>query len=152
MSLLRRKSCSALASTILESPLHRTKATCTIFFCAICQAALPGRPFDTRILLYKSCANQRMPSAGGRLFQPPVLLYARASSRRFSRLHGFFPHLPKHIIRNLVNIVIQPIGIQIVAVGTPLQLRPFGRVIIGIIVFRYLNRQSFFFIPHVFVM
>ncbi len=49
MSLLRRKSCSALASTILESPLHRTKATCTIFFCAICQAALPGRPFDTRI-------------------------------------------------------------------------------------------------------
>ena len=50
MSLLRRKSCSALASTILESPLHRTKATCTIFFCAICQAALPGRPFDTRIL------------------------------------------------------------------------------------------------------
>ena len=52
MILLRRKSCSALASTILESPLHRTKATCTIFFCAICQAALPGKPFDTRILLY----------------------------------------------------------------------------------------------------
>ena len=54
MSLLRRKSCSALASTILESPLHRTKATCTIFFCAICQAALQGRPFDTRILIGKS--------------------------------------------------------------------------------------------------
>ena len=32
MSLLRRKSCSALASTIFESPLHRTKITCTIFF------------------------------------------------------------------------------------------------------------------------
>ena len=32
MSLLRRKSCSALASTIFESPLHRTKATCTNFF------------------------------------------------------------------------------------------------------------------------
>ena len=53
MSLLRRKSFSALASTILESPLHRTKATCTIFFCVICQAALPGRPFDIRILYMK---------------------------------------------------------------------------------------------------
>ena len=53
MSLLRRKSCSALASTIFESPLHRTKATCTRFFCAICQAALPGRPFDTRIHIGK---------------------------------------------------------------------------------------------------
>jgi hypothetical protein len=47
------KSCSALASTILESPLHRTKATYTIFFCAICQAALPDRPFDARILIEK---------------------------------------------------------------------------------------------------
>ena len=29
---LKTKSCSALASTIFESPLHRTKVTCTIFF------------------------------------------------------------------------------------------------------------------------
>ena len=50
MSLLRRKSCSALASTIFESPLHRTKVTCPIFFCAICQTPPPDRPFDTRIL------------------------------------------------------------------------------------------------------
>ena len=54
MSLIRRKSCSALASTILESPLHRTKATCTIFFRAICQAALPGRPLDTPIYIGKN--------------------------------------------------------------------------------------------------
>ena len=53
MSLLRRKSCSALASTILESPLHRTKVTCTIFFCAICQTALPDSPFDTQIHIGK---------------------------------------------------------------------------------------------------
>ena len=58
MILLRRKLCSALVSTILESPLHRTKATCTIFFCAICQAALPGRPFDTRIHIGKSFARR----------------------------------------------------------------------------------------------
>ena len=50
MSFLRQKSCSALASTILESPLHRTKATCTISFDAIPQAPLPRRAFVTRIL------------------------------------------------------------------------------------------------------
>ncbi len=53
MSLLRRKSCSALASTIFESPLHRTKATCTIFFCSICQVALQDRPFVTWIRIGK---------------------------------------------------------------------------------------------------
>ena len=75
MSLLRRKSCSALASTILESPLHRTKATCTIFFCAICQAALPGRPFDTRILIRQKngCPFQTsaLPSYFIRIFSLP---------------------------------------------------------------------------------
>ena len=53
MSLLRRELFSALASTILESPLHRTKVTCTIFFCAICQTALPDSSFDTRIHIGK---------------------------------------------------------------------------------------------------
>ncbi len=38
MILLRRKSCSVLASTILESPLHRTKATCML----LSQAAAGG--------------------------------------------------------------------------------------------------------------
>jgi len=58
VSLLRRKSCSALASTIFESPLHRTKVTYPIFFCTICQAPLPTRPFDTRILIGKSFARK----------------------------------------------------------------------------------------------
>ncbi len=84
MSLLRRKSCSALASTILESPLHRTKATCTIFFCAICQAALPGRPFDTRILYGKKAiiplwrrGNMSLSraAAGGESCQQPFFIY-----------------------------------------------------------------------------
>ena len=81
MSLLRRKSCSALASTILESPLHRTKATCTIFFCAICQAALPGRPFDTRIHMVKS--NYRTAAEGE---------YVAVATRRRRRIlpAGFF--------------------------------------------------------------
>ena len=61
---LKTKSCSALASTIFESPLHRTKVTCTIFFCAICQAALPDRTFDTRILSGKKqpCRTIAVPS------------------------------------------------------------------------------------------
>jgi hypothetical protein len=60
MSLLRQKSCSALASTILESPLHRTKVTYTIFFCATCQAVLPGRPFDALIFLIKKMELDRI--------------------------------------------------------------------------------------------
>ena len=84
MSLLRRKSCSALASTILESPLHRTKATCTIFFCAIRQVALPGRPFDTRIPYGKKAiiplwrrGNMSLPrpAAGGESCQQDSFLF-----------------------------------------------------------------------------
>jgi len=50
MSLLKRKSCSEMASTIFEAHLHRAKVTCPIFICAICRAASLDRPFDTLIL------------------------------------------------------------------------------------------------------
>ena len=51
LSLWKRKSCSAEASTIYESHLHRTKVSCTNIFCAICQAHSAARAFDTRILI-----------------------------------------------------------------------------------------------------
>ena len=50
LSLQKRKSCSAEASTIYESHLHRTKVSCTNIFCANCQAHCAARAFDARIL------------------------------------------------------------------------------------------------------
>ena len=58
LSLWKRKSCSAEASTIYESHLHRTKVSCTNIFCAICQAHSAARAFDTRIIIGNSVARR----------------------------------------------------------------------------------------------
>ncbi len=53
MSLLKRKSCSAVASTIFESHLHRAKVICPNFFWAIGQIKFIDRAFGIRILYKK---------------------------------------------------------------------------------------------------
>ena len=49
---------------------------------------------------------------------------------------------PKHIIRRLVHIIIQPVRIQVIAVGAPLEPGSQGRIILRIII------DDYFLIPH----
>lgn len=55
------------------------------------------------------------------------------------------------IWRNLVNIIIQPVAIKVIAMGTPLQRRLFRFVIIRIIILWHADGQPLFLIPDIFV-
>lgn len=52
----------------------------------------------------------------------------------------------------LVYVIIQPIGIQVIAVGSPQQVRPSGTVVIRIIILWHLDGQSLFLVPHILIM
>ncbi len=71
--------------------LHTTNSITSFaaqIFCAICQAALPGRPFDTRILYGK-----KLPAAGRGSDMLPLRRSAKKCLRHFMKNLRFFFNL-----------------------------------------------------------
>lgn len=66
--------------------------------------------------------------------------------------HSLFQGIFLQLIRShLVHVIIQPVGVKIIAVGSPLQIRLFRVVIPRIIVLGNLDGKSLVFIPLIFV-
>ena len=59
--------------------------------------------------------------------------------------------IDKLIGRLLVYVIIQPVGIHDVPMGSPLQHRPFSRIIIRIIIAGQFNGKSFFPVTLIFL-